>query len=341
MPAPVLLSSLDTDDLFAPLSGFTHVLAAVSGGVDSTVLLHLLTEWRQQQAGPREANGLLPFQISVACVDHGLRPDSAREALSVKAKAEALGCAGAILLWSGEKPSTRLQEKARETRYHLLCAHARAIGAEAIVLAHHADDQAETLLMRLAAGSGPEGLSGMRVRSERDGLVLLRPFLTVPKSVLLATAQARHWDWHEDPSNDQDRFERVRLRKMARVREAVGLTSKRLGRLAERLARQQEAIDLMVEECWTRLVRCDPSRIQIEAGFWACPVEIRLRLLARAVHRLRPDIALRLERLETLQVVLQDLAQSGQKSRRTIGGCVISLSAGGVLSLTPEPARRG
>ena len=239
------------------------------------------------------------------------------------------------------KPVTRVQETARAKRYDLLTAHARRIGAEALVLAHHADDQAETLLMRMAAGSGPEGLSGMRALSPREGLVFVRPFLGVAKAELVATAQARGWEWHEDPSNQQERFERVRVRQVKALRDALGLTSKRLGRLAQRLQRQQEAIDQMVADSWTRLARSEAGHIGFEREFWSLPPEIRLRLLAKGLEILRPAVTVRLERLETVEAVLHASAQAGLKARRTLGGCVLSITLKADVILTVESARRG
>lgn len=331
------LSPSDFDSLFEPLRDFGHLLVAVSGGVDSTVLLHALSEWLNRcRAHKIQA----PSKMSVACVDHNLREGSAREARAVKAMAHRLGCEGTILRWHGEKPQTRLQEKAREMRYALLQKQAHKIKADAIVLAHHADDQAETLLMRMAAGSGPEGLCGMQIRSERDGMVLLRPFLKLPKATLVATAQAAQWHWHEDPSNQNARFERIRLRHMQSLREAVGLTSARMVRLSERLARQQEAIDWMVALYWLQLVRQDKGVLTFEKGLWALPAEIVLRLLAKALHVLNPDVVLRLERLELLQTSLYDFVFRQQNGRRTLGGCVLSVSNKGHLTLAPEPKRR-
>ena len=331
------LSPADFDSLFEPLRSFDHLLVAVSGGVDSTVLLNALCEWLNRcRTHQRQA----PSKISVACVDHNLREGSAREARAVKKMAQRLGCEGTVLRWQGEKPLTGLQEKAREMRYALLQKQALKIKAEAIVLAHHADDQAETLLMRMAAGSGPEGLCGMQMRSERDGMVLLRPFLKLSKAALVATAQSAQWPWHEDPSNQQTGFERVRLRQMQSLREAAGLTSARLGRLSERLARQQEAVDWMVAHYWPQLVKQDNGIIVFEAGLWALPSEIVLRLLAKAVHAFNPSAVLRLERLELLQTSLHESVMQQQNGRRTLGGCVLTVSRRGELTLMQEPKRR-
>ena len=339
------LSPADFAHLFEPLTSFDHILVAVSGGVDSTVLLHALSQWVRPQTATNPANDKMPLKISVVCVDHGLRDGSAHEARAVKHRAEMLGCDCAVLRWRGEKPVTRLQEKARSMRYELLQKHARKIGAEAIVLAHHADDQAETMLMRMAAGSGPEGLCGMQVQTKRDGMLLVRPFLSLPKSALVATARAAEWDWHEDPSNQQERFERVRLRRMQALREGAGLTSARLVRLAARLARQQEAINWMAEQSWsnvsflTGLDAPEKATVVLQAALWTLPAEIGIRVIAKAVHVLKPDAALRLERIETLHAVLRDWERKQQKGRRTLGGCVLNLSRDGVLTLTPEPLR--
>ena len=344
------LSSADFDTLFEPLTEFNHLLLAVSGGVDSSVLLHAVCRWAHERQrakikDKKTADKKSPILISVACVDHGLRDGSAQEARAVKRMAQALGCECVILRWRGEKPVTGLQEKARIMRYGLLYKHAHKIGAQAIVLAHHADDQAETLLMRMAAGSGPEGLCGMQARVERDGLTLMRPFLSVPKGVLLATAQAVHLTWHEDPSNQQERFGRVRMRRMQALREAAGLTSARLGRLAVRLTRQQEAIDWMVDQNWLQLAfvanRADPEKacVTLQAALWVLPAEVGIRLIARAVQVLQPEAVLRLERVEVLLTVLQAWVRAQQKGRRTLGGCVLNLSREGVLTITPEPVR--
>lgn len=331
------LSPADFDSLFEPLRVFEHLLVAVSGGVDSTVLLNALCQWLNRC---RIHQTQAPSKISVACVDHKLREGSAREARIVKEMAQRLGCDGAILRWQGEKPLTGLQEKAREMRYALLQKQALKIKAEAIVLAHHADDQAETLLMRMASGSGPEGLCGMQMRSERDGMVLLRPFLKLSKAALVATAQSAQWSWHEDPSNQQTGFERVRLRQMQSLREAAGLTSARLGRLSERLTRQQEAIEWIVTHYWPQLIKQDNGIIVFEAGLWALPSEIVLRLLAKAVHEFNPSAVLRLERLELLQTSLLDCVTRQQNGRRTLGGCLFTVSRRGKLTLAPEPKRR-
>ena len=169
-----------------------RALLAVSGGPDSVALMRLLA--RLSRAG-------LDCEVEVATVDHGLRPGSRQEAERVRAWAMDCGFPHHLLSWEGAKPKTRIQEKARAARYELLAAKAREIGAGVLITAHTQDDQAETVLMRLAHGSGLAGLAGMRMRSKRDGIVLARPFLGTPKARLVATCEANGWPYVADPSN--------------------------------------------------------------------------------------------------------------------------------------------
>jgi tRNA(Ile)-lysidine synthase len=186
----------------APFEPAPLIAVAVSGGGDSMALLRLADAWARSQGGNAVA----------LTVDHGLRPDSAQEAAEVERWAAALGVEHRTLSWQGPKPQTRLMERARAARYALLenaCAEA---GILHLLLAHHADDQAETIALRRNAKSGPHGLAGMTAQRFTSAARLLRPLLDVPKARLLATCRARGQAWFEDPSNRDPRFLRARLR---------------------------------------------------------------------------------------------------------------------------------
>lgn len=270
--------------LFRDLAG-VPLLLAVSGGADSMALMHLVADWHATRS-PAAAGLALPL---VATVDHGLRPESAGEAEFVAGEAARRGLPHATLSWQGDKPASGLQAAARDARYRLLLDHARQVGAGALVLAHTCDDQAETLLMRLARGSGLDGLAAMRPRSQRDGLAIVRPLLGVAKSRLVATLAARGLAWREDPSNQSVAFERVRLRRSAPALAGIGLANAPIARSARRLARAAAALDTLVE----RTVATGGERIWLdERGFgvvewnWLLeqPEEIRLRLLGRMLE---------------------------------------------------------
>lgn len=197
-----------------------RLLLAVSGGSDSMALMRL--------AAPLAESG--KAEISVACVDHGLRCGSRNEAEAVGAAARSLGLSHEILTWAGDKPATGLQATARAARYGLLVRCAVARGADAIMTAHTADDQAETFFMRLARGSGPRGLSAMAptspiAASVLEPILLLRPLLGVRRAALRAILADAGAGYFDDPGNEDTVFERIRVRKTLAELEASGALS--------------------------------------------------------------------------------------------------------------------
>ncbi|GJD49503.1 tRNA(Ile)-lysidine synthase [Methylobacterium crusticola] len=306
---------------------------AVSGGPDSTALMGCAA--------------LLPpaRPVVVATVDHGLRPASAAEAEGVARVAGALGLPHRTLAWPGPKPATRLQAAAREARYALLAALAREVGAGVILTAHTLDDQAETVLMRLCAGSGPAGLAGMAPARPLRDVVLARPFLDLPKARLVATCEARAWAFVRDPANDEARFGRARMRSLLPLLAPEGLTPERLGRLAARARRTQDAIEAAAGSALRELRRDgggEGGLLLDGAGFLALPEAVALRVAAGAIAavagcRSRP---LRLERLEeALLGQIRPALARGEALRRTLGGVLLEARRDGMLRLAPEPAR--
>lgn len=202
------VAPLDATDfalLMSPFAPFEHrpeLAVAVSGGRDSLALTLLSHDWAAARGG----------RVLALIVDHGLRPESAAEARSTRDLLAAHGIAAEILLWRGVKPSTGLQEAARRARYELLLGACRRRGLLHLLTAHHADDQGETIRMRAARDSGPDGLAGMAAQVERSEARLLRPLLAVRRERLTATLRARGVPWIDDPSNSDLRFERARLR---------------------------------------------------------------------------------------------------------------------------------
>ena len=201
--AAIAVSEAEAGRLFSPLLSYDHLALAVSGGSDSVALMVLAARWVQSQADAPN--------VTVLTVDHGLRPASAEEAAQVGRWARALGLDHAILGWRGAKPSSGLQAAAREARYALMSDWCLEHGAAAIVTAHTANDQAETVMMRLARGSGVDGLAGM-MRETLAPWPVLRPLLGVTRARLRAVLTAAGHDWIDDPSNDDTAFERIRMR---------------------------------------------------------------------------------------------------------------------------------
>jgi tRNA(Ile)-lysidine synthase len=322
--------------LFSDFTEFRRIVLAVSGGPDSMALLQLVQRWR----GARRD---MPALV-VATVDHRLRPESRREAAMVARFAKALGLKHCTLVWSGAKPKTGVQEAAREARYRLLVGLARRLRADAMATAHTLDDQAETVLMRMARGSGIAGLGGIRPRGRREGIAVLRPLLSLPKSRLVASLRRAGVVFAEDSSNLDPRYARVRLRKLAADLAAEGLDRVRLATLARRLARADRALESVTGEL-ERAIVCVSGRperaVEIDArSFFLVPEEISLRLLARALDRVGDEGPVELGKLEALHSALRDAQTEGNPLRRTLAGGLVSLESGRI-GVVRAPARGG
>ncbi|MEH3117006.1 MAG: tRNA lysidine(34) synthetase TilS [Methylorubrum populi] len=310
------------------------VLLAVSGGPDSTALMHAAA--RIDAAG----------RLRVATVDHGLRPGSAGEAAAVGRWAAELGLAHTVLTWDAPRRGSRIQAAARAARYSLLAGHAAEIGAERVLTAHTLDDQAETVLMRLIAGSGPAGLAGMRrERPLAPGIRLARPFLGLPKSGLVTYCEVHRLPFLRDPSNADERFARARLRRLLPLLEAEGLSAARLGRLAARAARDEAALTQRAQTVLSEIARPAEKSLALDGlRLLREPAAIALRVLDAALERVVPDgeatAPRRLERLESLvlEALLPALAE-GRALRRTLRGVLVEARAKGVVRLAPAPPR--
>ena len=325
--------------LFDGLESLRGLLLAVSGGSDSTALLVMAARWAKQLKKRR------PKLLAVT-IDHGLRPESAREAATVKRLARRLGVPHRTLRWRGRKPKTGLQEAARIARYSLLAQAAVRAGYEHILTAHTLDDQAETVLLRLARGSGLTGLAGMAHASplpinEETAIFLVRPLLRIPKSRLVATLQALGIVHSEDPSNRDPRFTRARLRMLMPALAREGLDARGLMRLAMRMRRAEATIEFAVGAARAALAP-GPWRergpVMFEtARFATLPAEVAMRLLGRAVAHAGDEGPVELAKLEALYDALRG---SRRPLRRTLAGALITLDADR-LTVERAPARRG
>jgi tRNA(Ile)-lysidine synthase len=309
-------------EIFRQLEGYDTLYLAVSGGADSMALLHLVADWRVGTAG----GSARAVDVRVVSVDHGLRPEAREEAGWVVAEAGKRGLSGEVLTVAAEPPESGIQEWARDQRYNMLCA--RVVlrgGATALVTGHHQGDVAETVLMRLARGSGVDGLAAMAVKTVRDGADIVRPLLGIAKGRLTATLESRGAAWIEDPSNASDTFERVRLRKLEAERVALGLGDEALGRTASRLGRARAALDTVSEALLE--VAIDAASLaasgvlRLPARFMRdLPDEIGLRMLMRALVAVGGAHGqLRLSRLERLFYAIQDPDFTGA----TLGNAIV------------------
>jgi tRNA(Ile)-lysidine synthase len=204
----------------------------------------------------------------------------------------------AILRWRGAKPRSNLQALARQARYDLLLRRCRRLKVPVLLLAHHADDQAETLLLRLGRGSGLDGLAGMAPAVARDGIVLARPLLRWPKAALIATLRAAGQKWMEDPSNRDPRHVRVRVRQAlallapddvvpARIAAAAGQIAQAAGFLNALAVRWADTALPLAPGLWCQLDPMVLTTVPAELG----QRSVRLRLRQIGGLAVSPDQA--------------------------------------------------
>lgn len=325
----VTAGPLDPAAIFAPLDDFSRLGLAVSGGADSLALMLLAARY----AATPEARQ----RIFVYSVDHGLRPEARDEVAFVVAEAQKRGFHARPLRWEGEKPETGIQQAARKARYTLIAQAMEADEVPVLLTAHHLVDQAETVLMRLAHGSGIEGLRGMDYYSELGDLRVVRPLLHVDPDQLRAIVAEAGLTPVADPSNADLDYERVRWRQAMPMLASLGLEPTRLSRFADRMRDADRALEQVASRA-----------LADEIGISPAPGERRLR---RAWLRALPHaVAIRV-----LQRVLDDVG-GGQKPhalgavealtdrliretcKTTLHGCVIHAD-GETIFILPEPGR--
>jgi tRNA(Ile)-lysidine synthase len=314
-------------------------------------LLVLAARWRGRAKSPR---------LVAVTVDHGLRKESKREAQAVEKLAHKLGIEHRTMAWTGRKPKTGLQEAARLARYRLLSEAANEIDARYVLTAHTLDDQAETVLFRLARGSGIRGLAGMESSAgmpvkEGMGIGLVRPFLAIPKSRLIATLKAAKIRYADDPSNRDPRFTRPRLRELMPLLAREGLTPSRLALLARRVQRVEDTIFHVLAHANTRVVIGDPlgdgpvALLDTDV-FSDLPHEIAIRVLGWTIRRAGGG-QLELGKLEAFHAAMHESLDvyalpadveptlKFAKFRRTLAGALVTV-ARDKITVEPAPPRR-
>jgi tRNA(Ile)-lysidine synthase len=265
------------------------IVVAVSGGPDSVALLRVLHEISINR---------MPLNLVCAHVNHGFRDESRQEAEFVREMAEELGIPFELAVFdipsfmkeSGLGP----QEAARNKRYQFLTDIAQLHGASAIAMAHHADDQAETVLMRLLRGSGPSGLAGMRWKRKEKKVELIRPFLRINKTALLELCHSRGYAYVEDASNLQTKYKRnaVRLEVLPFLEKYNGRLRQSLTQLAEIAGAEDDFMEEMALKSFRERVRSKQGKYSLErASLASMPSALQRRLIKLILNYLSADYA--------------------------------------------------
>lgn len=318
-PPPDLVSRFRLDLEAVAGADPGRLAVAVSGGPDSLALLLL-------------AHAAFPGRIAAATVDHGLRAGSAAEAAAVARLCGGIAVPHAILAANVEVAGEGLQAAARTARYAALAAWMEGSGLRLLLTAHHCDDQAETLLMRLNRGSGVAGLAGVRAAGPVPGsggrLRLCRPLLGWRRSELEAVAAAAGVEPARDPSNSDERFDRVRFRR--RLAEATWLDPAALARSAALLAEAEAALDWTAGPLFAARTGIEEGAVTLRPN--GLPPELLRRLVLRCLRQLAPGAT---PRGEALAAFIARLAEGG-----TATLCEVKGRGGETWRFEPAPPRR-
>ncbi len=297
----VLVAQTRAFFLLHPVAPASPLIVAVSGGPDSMALLDVLHTLQPAFGWP----------LVIAHLNHGLRAaDSTADAALVAARAAELGVPCVIEQLPDQALGERASEQAaRRARYQFLARVAVAHGARHVVMAHHADDQAETVLLRLMRGAGPHGLAAMRPVSplpESHGTaLLLRPLLAVPRAAILAHCAAQALHMRHDASNDDLRFQRNRVRHtlLPLLRRENPQIVAALGRTASLSADAAELLDTLLSPVWAA-AQIDDQSVTIAGAAWAALDPVLQRALLRRAHaHIAPDAMLGFDHVETARAL--------------------------------------
>lgn len=298
------------------------IAVALSGGADSWALCLLAQQWCARHKAAMVA----------LTVDHRLRPASTTEAEAVAAECARRGIPHHTLTWAHEGISSRLQEQARSARYALLIGYCKENGISALLTAHHADDQAETVLLRFAKASDVGGLAGLSPVSTVNGITLMRPLLGYTKQQLIDYVVAAGVPFITDPSNENPRFARARLRDSRSTLETEGLSTANLLRLADKMRAADEALSFATARLVTSLFSISPY------GTVTVPRAAMQQKPAAIIHRALLDLwrittgstghPLGHDQLQQLSRFVLDRADP----KITMGGMVVERTGHGILS---------
>lgn len=308
------LEAAVTAALGAPLP--MQLGVAVSGGGDSLALLYLLNDICSRAGGVLQA----------VTVDHGLRSGSDAEAEMVADQCARLGVSHQILCWQGWDKRGNLQDEARRARYGLMADWARAERLDAIALGHTADDQAETVLMRLARRSGVDGLSAMSPRRKADEMIWLRPMLGLKRNDLRSYLTGAGITWVEDPSNEDTRFDRIKARRALDALADIGIDADSLSVVAHNMNEAREALEVFTQNAARDCIRLSHGCVVFDRDkLLALPSEVQRRLWCHVLDWTNPS-----PYPPRRAALAQLLGAVDAQQATTLGGCVIKCRKGEV-----------
>lgn len=305
------------DDIRA--RGLTALGAAVSGGGDSLALLDMAIPLAQDRG----------LRLEAATVDHGLRPEAAAEAQMVADFCAARGVAHDTLLWRRGEAAGNLSAEARAGRYAVLAGWGKRRGLAAILIAHNREDVAETFLIRLGRAAGLDGLAAMAPAFFRNGMQFQRPFLDIPRDVLRGHLRTKGIAWAEDPSNSDEGYTRVKMRRLLDDLARAGISAEAISQSARALSDTRAWAERQLQADWAAGVQLQGADLLITR--LPDDDEAQRRLLIAALRLIGAgEFSPRREALARIRQSLRDGVQ-----RQTLAGCLIT-QKNGILRIARE-----
>lgn len=286
------------------------VAVAVSGGSDSIALCILLNRFIKEYGG----------QLHCLTINHQLRNDSSSEAIKAGEILKELGINHQIISWEGTKPKANIQEEARLARYNLLAEYCHKHNISYLATGHQKNDQAENFIIRLEHGSGVYGLSGIPKIGEFNKIKIIRPLLSFTKQELQDFLISQNIEWIEDPSNQNEKFTRVKIRNILNQHpEWID----KLATASNNLSKTKDCIEFFLNKSIAELVETHFSYVAIkQGGFNELPQEIRFRMLTKLLQDF--SSSLKPARGERLENLLAKIERGNEFKASTLSGCLIS-----------------
>ena len=305
------------------------IVVAVSGGSDSLAMTLLSHNWAK----------LNNIKMVALTVDHNLRKNSAREALKVHKWLEKYGIEHHILTYTGEIPTSNIEAVARNYRYKMLFDYCHKNDVKCLFVAHNADEQTETFFLNLSRGSGVYGLCGMPKIQVRGDLSIVRPMLCYSKAEIKAYLKTNRQKWVEDPSNKDNKYKRVRIRKLKKLIDTLELSNERIANTLENMRRAREAIDFFVNDfIFKSIVKREKESIILSPKLFAIyPEEVVIRAISKIIQELSyKSYPARFENLKNLydKIVNQTLGNGA-----TLSNLKISTKKDGMIFIEKEKSR--
>jgi tRNA(Ile)-lysidine synthase len=296
--------------------------AAISGGSDSLAMLFMLME-----QGYKDCLTILHF-------NHGLRKESAYEANWLRKLCAFHGISFVCEAWDVPDDMSNLQQEARRARYAFFKRQCDLNKFEKVLIGHSEDDVVETMLMRLGRGSGLSGLSAMQKEGDVLGVPVLRPLLLLSRETLQAYLNEKKQDYISDPSNENEKFFRIRVRNLKPHLKEAGLVYEHMSQSAHALRRSDDALNFFMEGLATQLIVCEADHVQLSLDLFLYPEDTQLRLIAKSLFELNGEqMAPRTsKRLQALSYMKESV------KKFTLGGATFKLS-GDVYVLEKEHSK--